>query len=34
MRGMAAAAEKSGDTDTAKEMLAKLEGMPGANLMD
>ena len=34
MRGMAAAAEKSGDADTAKEMQAKLEGMPGANLMD
>jgi len=34
MRGMAAAAEKSGDSDTAKEMQAKLEGMPGANLMD
>ena len=34
MRGMAAAAEKAGDSDTASEMQVKLKEMPGAKLMD
>lgn len=34
MRGMAAAAEQSGDGDVAKEMQARLASMPGANLME
>jgi tetratricopeptide (TPR) repeat protein len=34
MRGMAAAAEKAGDSSMANEMNTKLEGMPGANFMD
>jgi tetratricopeptide (TPR) repeat protein len=32
MRGLAMAAEKAGDAETAKDMIEKLRSMPGANL--
>ena len=34
MRGLAKAAEMTGDEGTAREMMARLKEMPGANLMD